>query len=71
MSLRDRVIELLASQPDRQMCVSCIAGALGSLPKSAHEATLKLEASTAFQRRFGVCSVCGKTRLVVRKLAPI
>lgn len=68
MTLRERVVALLASQPDREMCVSCIARALGALHKSAHEATLKLEAAAAFQRRFGVCAVCGKTRLVVGKV---
>jgi hypothetical protein len=68
MSLRERVVALLESRPDREICVSCIARALGALHKSAHEATLKLEASAAFQRRYGVCSVCGKTRLVVGKV---
>ena len=69
MSLRERVVVLLASQPNRELCVSCIARALGTLARSAHEATLKLEASAAFQRRYGVCAVCGKTRIVVGKLS--
>ncbi|MBI1735578.1 MAG: hypothetical protein HYR51_10420 [Candidatus Rokubacteria bacterium] len=67
MNLRERVITLLASQPRREVCVSCIARALGVAHKSAHEATLKLEASAAFHRRYAVCAVCGKTRIVVGK----
>ena len=68
MNLRERILVLLASRPSRALCVSCIARALGTLPRSAHEATLRLEASAAFQRRYGVCAVCGKTRIVVGKL---
>ena len=69
MTLRERVVALLASQPDRELCVSCIARALGVMHKSAHEATLKLEASAAFNRRYAICAVCGKTRIVVGKVS--
>ena len=68
MNLREKVVALLASQPGREVCVSCIARALGAAHKSAHEATLKLEASAEFQRRYAICAVCGKTRLVVGKI---
>ena len=68
-NVREKVLALLASQPDRELCVSCLARALGVMHKSAHEATLKLEASAAFQRRYAACAVCGKTRIVVGKLS--
>lgn len=68
MNLREKVVALLVSQPDREVCVSCIARALDVPHKSAHEATLKLEASAEFQRRYATCAVCGKTRIVVAKI---
>lgn len=69
MKLRDRVVELLSSQPGRDLCVGCIARALDVSHKSAHEATLKLEAVPAFRRAYGRCAACGKTRIVVEARA--
>lgn len=68
MNVRQEVVALLASQPGRELCVSCIARAIGVTHKSAHEATLKLEAAPAFNRRYAACAVCGKTRIVVGKV---
>ena len=66
LKLKERVVEFLSSQPGRDMCVGCISRALDVSHKSAHEATLKLEAVPAFRRAYGQCAACGKTRIVVK-----
>ena len=65
--LRDRVVEELASRPGQSMCVGCIAKMLDASHKSAHEATLKLEARPGFSRAYGRCALCGKTRIVTTR----
>jgi hypothetical protein len=62
--LKERVIELLHSRAGEDVCVGCIARALGVPHKSAHEAMLKLEAQSGFRRRYGRCVACDKTRIV-------
>ena len=65
--LRDRVVEALVSRPGQSMCVGCIAKTLETSHKSAHEATLKLEARPGFSRAYGRCALCGKTRIVTTR----
>jgi hypothetical protein len=65
--LRDRVITVLQTRPGESLCVGCIAKALGATHKSAHEATLKLEARPGFSRGYGHCALCGKTRIVTQQ----
>lgn len=69
MPIRDRITSLLRAQPGRELCAACIARELGVKHKSAHQAALKLEASRGFQRRYGLCAGCGKTRLVAAVIA--
>jgi hypothetical protein len=68
--LRDRVVEALQARPGESLCVGCIAKTLGTTHKSAHEATLKLEARPGFTRAYASCSICGKTRIVTTRRAP-
>lgn len=68
--LRDRVVEALRTRPGDSLCVGCIAKALGTTHKSAHEATLKLEAQPGFTRGYASCTDCGKTRIVTTRRAP-
>ena len=65
--LRDRVVDTLEKRPDHSLCVGCIARLLDTPHKSAHEATLKLEARPGFTRGYGRCAVCGKTRIVTQR----
>jgi hypothetical protein len=65
--LRDRVVDALQARPGQALCVGCVAKALGATHKSAHEATLKLEARPGFTRGYGECAVCHKTRIVTRR----
>ena len=67
--LRDRVVGLMQTRPGESLCVGCIAKALGATHKSAHEATLKLEARPGFTRGYGPCVLCGKTRIVTQQRA--
>lgn len=67
--LRDRVVEALRARPGTSLCVGCIAKTLGTTHKSAHEATLKLEAQPGFTRGYASCSDCGKTRIVTTRRA--
>ena len=60
----------LRTRPGDPICVGCIAKVLGTTHKSAHEATLKLEARPGFSRGYGRCSMCGKTRIVTTRHAP-
>ena len=67
--LRDRVVDVLEKRPGDSLCVGCIAKSLGATHKSAHEATLKLEAQPGFTRGYGRCAICGKTRIVTQRRA--
>ncbi len=69
MTLRDRITALLMKEAGKELCSACIAASLGVKHKSAHQAALKLEASTMFRRQYGRCSACGKTRLVAAAVA--
>lgn len=68
--LRDRVVEALRARPGDSLCVGCISRTLGTTHKSAHEATLKLEAEPGFTRGYASCTDCGKTRIVTTRRAP-
>jgi hypothetical protein len=69
MNLRPKIVSLL-SRPGERLCVGCIARMLEARPKQAHEATLKLEAQSGFQRGYAICAKCGKTRIVTNVRAP-
>jgi hypothetical protein len=71
MTLRDRISALLRQHPGKELCAACIAVALDVRHKSAHQAALKLEASTGFRRQYGRCAECGKTRLVASAVAGV
>ena len=60
---RERVIGFLEHNPDRHLCVACIARALGVPHKAVHTATLKIEAGGRASRSYRRCASCGKIRL--------
>lgn len=60
------LIERLAPEP---VCDDCIAERLGlSVRQYANHKTLELAGSPGFERRIDVCSLCGATKKVIRRV---
>lgn len=61
----ERFVSRLSPEP---VCDDCIAGKLGlSIRQRANHKTRELAGSNGFERRKDVCSLCGDTKLVIRR----
>lgn len=68
MTVLEDVRELIARRSPRPVCNDCIAKSLGlSVRQHANHKTRELAISAGFDRRKDVCSVCGSTKLVIRR----
>jgi len=66
MIARERVAAFLVSNEPRSFCDECLAHALQIDPSTAHRAGVKTVRAGPFVRQYGVCSVCGLSRLITR-----
>ena len=64
MTLKARAAALLRGERSRAFCMNCIAARLQVTLAATRSATVLL--GQPFINRYDVCSLCGKTRLVVR-----
>lgn len=61
----ERFVSRLSPAP---VCDDCIAGRLGlSVRQHANHKTRELAGSNGFERRKDACSLCGETKLVIRR----
>ncbi len=68
MSIPDRVNAFLTAQRPSQFCDDCIAESLEINGKpSIREAASALATTDSFHRALGVCSVCGKDKMVIQR----
>jgi len=69
MIAKERVAAFLVPHQPRGFCDQCLALALGIDPSTAHRAAAKSVRAGSFIREYGVCSVCGVSRLITRARA--
>ena len=61
----ERFVSRLSPEP---VCDDCIADRLGlSVRQHANHKTRELAGSNGFERRKAACSLCGATKLVIRR----
>ncbi len=67
-SMSDRVNAFLTVRRPNRFCDDCIAESLEfERRQDAQKATSTLETMGSFHRALGVCSMCGKEKLVIRR----
>ncbi len=68
MSMPDRVNAFLTAQRPSQFCDDCIAESLefNGKPK-VQEAISALKTTDSFNRALGICSMCGKEKMVIQR----
>ena len=66
MDAMDRVPNVLLGNRRNTYCDSCLAESLTlEGPDNVRQVTSALADSSLFQRRFGICSMCRRDRLVI------
>jgi hypothetical protein len=66
MTVKDRLMAFLIAQHRRNFCDECVARTLGIDPSTAYRGAARISAATGFVREYGICSVCGASRLITR-----
>lgn len=67
MTVRDRVITLIAGRAPDPLCDDCIAEILNlTVRQHANHKTRELAREPDFDRRTDVCSLCHREKLVIR-----
>ena len=70
MEAMDRVANVLFGSRGNTYCDSCLSECLAfDAGDNVRQVTTALADSVFFQRRFGICSVCGQGRLVIAHCA--
>ncbi len=68
MLIPDRVNAFLTVRRPNRFCDNCIAESLElSWRQDAQKATSVLETMDSFHRALGVCSMCGKEKMVIQR----
>ncbi len=66
--MSDRVSAFLTAQHPSRFCVDCIAESLEFIGRpEIYKATSALATTDSFHRALGVCSVCGKDKMVIQR----
>ncbi len=67
-TVAERIADIIRTKRPQTLCDDCIAKILGLKKRQqANQATTALEHSTDFDRRDGMCSVCGRhDKMVIR-----
>jgi len=60
-----QIIELLEAGRGDRYCSACLSRLLQAPKSSVHEAILAIDEWPGFARRYGLCTSCGKIRIVV------
>jgi hypothetical protein len=69
MAVLEDVRNFIARLTPEAVCDDCIADRLHlSVRQHANHKTRELSGSDGFERRKGECSLCGSTKLVIRKV---
>ncbi len=69
MTVLDQVEQLITQRSPKPLCDDCIAIVLNITPRQhANHKTRKLAQSPKFDRRNDICSSCGSTKLVIKKI---
>lgn len=69
MSVRDDVSAFVTRLSPEPVCDDCIAEKLGlSVRQHANHKTRELAGAGGFERRLDNCSLCGREKLVIRRL---
>jgi hypothetical protein len=69
MTVLDQVETLLANIAPEPMCDACIAKKLNlSISQHANHKTRELEKLSKYDRRMGLCTICGSTKKVICKM---
>jgi len=69
MTAKEQVAAFLIPHQPCGFCDQCLALAVGIDPSTAHRASVKSVRAGLFIREYGVCSVCGVSRLITRAAA--
>ncbi|MGC6331146.1 hypothetical protein [Rhizorhabdus sp. FW153] len=68
MTVRDDVERFISRLSPEAVCDDCIAEKLGlSVRQHSNHKTRELAGSNGFERRKAPCSLCGVTKLVIRR----
>ena len=68
MTIIDDVASFVSRLSPESVCDDCITAKLGlSVRQHANHKTRELAGSNGFERRKGACSLCGITKLVIRR----
>jgi len=68
MTVLDDVRKFIARLAPEPVCDDCIAERLGlSVRQHANQKTRELAGSGGFERRKGICSLCGADKEVIRR----
>lgn len=70
MSVSQRINDFISSQRPKAICNVCIADGVGLTNKTAHpnQVAAALETTSDFDRRRGICGLCGKEALVIQRI---
>jgi len=70
ITVPERVLAFLRDHRTLAYCDDCIAKNVGINRYMAQQATLPFGLTSDFNRRFGVCSECGESKLVIAMVGP-
>ena len=66
MDILDRIANALVGSRGKTYCDACLASNLMlDRGQQVQQVTAALADSASFQRRFGICSACGRQRIVI------
>jgi len=63
--LLPRIMELLESVRGDRYCSASLSNLFQAPKSTVHETIIALDGRLRFARRYGLCTSCGKTRIVV------